>query len=151
MAKFKVPLIILVLLITAFFFIIRPRIGTKTATGPVVSNAPTTVSENQPPQIISTTPDPLEDTIVPASGTIEITFNRPLQNVGEFKSRIESNTDYKVTLSSDRKTAIIGFQKPLELGTTYTLFIEPDTKFDGVGAWGQEKVFHFRTVKYTGV
>jgi hypothetical protein len=37
------------------------------------------------------------------------------------------------------------------LGTTYTIFIGPDSKFDGVGQWGMEKIFHFRTIKYTGV
>ena len=109
------------------------------------------ISETDAPQIVSTNPDPLEDTIVSATQIIEISFNRPLQNSGEFKLRIEPKIDFKIDLSSDRKTAKISFTKPLELGVTYTIFIGPDTKFDGTSNWGQEKIYHFKTVKYTGV
>lgn len=113
--------------------------------------SPSSVQQNEPPKIISTKPDPLEDNIISGSDTVEITFNRPLENVGEFKSRIEPKIDYKVELSGDRKTAKITPLKPWALGTTFTLFIGTETKFDGVGRWGEEKVFHFRTIKYTGV
>lgn len=106
---------------------------------------------NDPPKIVSTKPDPLEDTIISVTDIVEITFNRSLENVGEFKSRIEPKIDYKVELSGDRKTAKIMPAKPYQLGTTYTLFINPDTKFDGVGEWRQDKMFHFRTIRYTGV
>lgn len=107
--------------------------------------------QSDQPQVVSTKPDPLDETIVPAGDPIEITFNRPLQNVPEFKIRFEPKPDYKVELSSDRKTAKIIFIKPLELGTSFTLYIQPDTKFDGVGDWKQDKTYRFRTVKYTGV
>lgn len=110
-----------------------------------------TATQNEPPKIVSTNPDPLEDNIVSSTQTIEITFNRSLENVGEFKLRIEPKTNIKTELSNDRKTARIIPVKPFELGTTYTIFIGPETKFDGVGNWGQEKIFHFRTIKYTGV
>lgn len=112
---------------------------------------PSQVSQNDKPQIISTKPDPLEDNIIPAAGIIEITFNRPLENAGEFKLRIEPTADYKVELSPDRKTAKILTVKPYNLGTTYTLFIGTETKFDGVGRWGEEKIFHFKTIKYSGI
>lgn len=112
---------------------------------------PSQVSQNDKPQIISTKPDPLEDNIISATDTVEITFNRPLENVGEFKVRIEPKTDYKVELSGDRKTAKILTVKPYNLGTTYTLFIGTETKFDGVGRWGEEKVYHFKTIKYSGI
>ena len=82
---------------------------------------------------------------------IEISFNKPLQNVPEFKVRIEPKVDFKVELSSERKTAKITFIKPLDLGAAYTLTINPDTKFDEVGDWGQTKDFHFRTVRYRGI
>lgn len=145
----KKSLIIAVIVLVLAAIFLYKKMGTNVKTSSLPSAAPS--AKNDSPMIVSTQPDPLEDATIPATGQIEITFNRPLQNVGEFKSRIESNTDYKVILSQDRKTAIISWQKPLELGTSFTLFIEPDTKFDGVGAWGQEKVFHFRTIKYTGV
>lgn len=103
------------------------------------------------PKIILTKPDPLDNSVVSSSEIVEITFNRSLENTGEFKVRIEPNINYKIELSGDRKTAKIIPEKPYELGTTYTLFIGPETKFDGVGRWGEEKIFHFRTIKYTGV
>lgn len=108
-------------------------------------------NQNDSPKIISTKPEPLNEAIISTTDTLEITFNRPLENAGEFKSRIEPKIDYKVELSQDRKTAKITFTKPLDLDTTFTLFIGPESKFDGVGRWGQEKVFHFRTIKYRGV
>lgn len=108
-------------------------------------------AQNEPPKIVSTKPDPLEESIVPANEIIEIVFNRPLENVGEFKSRIEPEIKYKTELSGDRRSAKIIPEKPYELGTTFTLFIGPETKFDGVGRWGQERVFHFKTIPYRGV
>ena len=113
------------------------------------SSAP--VAQNESPRIVSTTPDPLDNAIIPASQIIEITFNRSLENVGEFKVKIEPKIDFKLELSQDRKTAKIIPAKPFDLGATYNLSIGPDTKFDGVGAWGQDKNFQFRTIKYTGV
>lgn len=116
-----------------------------------VKSVDSKISEKDSPQIISTKPDPLNETIIPASQVIEITFNRPLENVGEFKVRIEPKADFKLELSNDRKTGKIIPQKPFDLGTSYTLTIGPDTKFDGVGAWGQSVDYHFRTVVYKGV
>ncbi len=107
--------------------------------------------QNESPKIISTKPDPLEENIVSATDAVEITFNRPLENVGEFKVRLEPSIDYKVELSNDRKTAKIKPVKGFLLGTTYTLFIGPETKFDGVGRWGEEKIYHFKTITYRGV
>ncbi|KKQ81574.1 MAG: hypothetical protein UT04_C0069G0001, partial [Candidatus Daviesbacteria bacterium GW2011_GWF2_38_7] len=110
-----------------------------------------TISPSDKPQIISTKPDPLDETIISAAEIIEITFNRPLENVGELKVKIEPNIEYKVELSGDRKTAKIIPVKPYNLGASYTLSIGPDSKFDGVGSWGKDKTYHFRTIKYTGV
>ena len=103
------------------------------------------------PKIISTKPEPLEEAIVSASEVIEIVFNRPLENAGEFKVRIDPKIDFKIELSQDRKTAKIIPVQPYILGQTYTLFIGTETKFDGVGRWGEEKIFHFRTIKYRGI
>lgn len=111
----------------------------------------TQVQQNEKPKIVSTKPEPLENAIISASEVIEITFNRPLENVGEFKVRIDPKVDFKVDLSGNRKTAKIIPAKPYELGTTYTLFIGTETKFDGIGRWGEDKIFHFRTIKYRGV
>ena len=144
--KITIALLILTSLAVIMFMSQKPPESTKTE----VQTKPQ-VSETDSPQIVSTNPDPLEDNIVSATQVIEISFNRPLQNSGEFKLRIEPKIDFKIDLTQDRKTAKISFVKPLELGLTYTIFIGPETKFDGMGNWGQEKIYHFKTVKYTGV
>lgn len=140
--------IVAVIVILVGVFLWKSRTPTIPSASPTPSAS---VSASDKPQIVSTKPDPLEETTVGPSDIIEITFNRPLENVGEFKSRMEPNIEYKVELSGDRKTARIIPTKPYQLGTTFTMFIGPESKFDGVGRWGEEKVYHFRTIKYTGV
>lgn len=108
-------------------------------------------SDNDSPKIVSTKPDPLEEATVPAVDSIEITFNKPLQNPSEFKVRIEPKIDFRIELSSDKKVGKIILEKPLDLGMSYTLYIGRDTKFDGVGEWGMDKEFHFSTVSYKGI
>lgn len=108
-------------------------------------------SQNESPRIISTKPEPLEEAVVSANEVVEITFNRPLENSGEFKLRIDPGIDFKIELSGDRKTAKIIPVEPFELGKTYTIFIGTETKFDGVGRWGEEKIFHIKTIPYKGV
>lgn len=124
-----------------------PTVGISSQSEPTNQKVPADAK----PQIVSTKPEPLEDTIISANEVIEIAFNRPLENVGEFKVRIEPPVEYKLELSGDRKTGKIIPIKPYPLGATFTLFIGPETKFDGVGRWGEEKIFHFRTIRYTGV
>lgn len=151
-SKQKIIAFVVVLGIILLFFLI---LGNNKSTFPISSDnktsLPTQINENDPPAIVSTKPDPLNDGLVTGADAIEITFNRSIENIGEFKNRIEPKIEYKVELINERKTAKITPQKPWPLGTTFTLFINPDTKFDGVGDWGQDKTFHFRTIKYTGV
>lgn len=125
-----------------------PKIINKSQ--PKTDSNPSAV-EDKSARIVSTKPDPIDNNIIGATDTIEITFNKSLENEGEFKLKVEPKIDFKIILSSDRKTAKITHEKPFELGTTYTFFIGTDTKFDGVGAWGQEKIFHLKTIKYRGV
>lgn len=112
--------------------------------------SPPPTSQPDTPRLVSTKPDPLEDTIIPADQIIEITFSHSLENVPELKTKIEPKTDYKVELSGDRKTAKIIPVVPFELGTTYTLFIMTDSKFEKGARLAKELNFHFRTVKYRG-
>lgn len=102
-------------------------------------------------KIISTNPSPLDNTIILPTQTVEITFNYPLQNIGEFKNKIDPKADYKVKLSDDRKTVKISPAKNWGLGTTYTLFILPDTKFDDKGNLNKDFIYHFRTIEYKGI
>lgn len=147
----KQKIIIAATIIGILIAFIILRMNSKPTARQLLTQPVSTPSQNDKPQIVSTNPNPLEDNIISATEIVEITFNRPLENVGEFKVRIEPKIDYKVELSGDRKTARIIPAKPYQLGTTYTLFIGTETKFDGVGRWGEEKIFHFRTIKYTGV
>lgn len=150
--KLSPTIIVIFLLILGIILIFVLKKNTPQQTNQQVNqhHKPTT-NQNDSPKIISTKPDPLENTIISADQIIEITFNRSLENEGEFKNRIDPKIDYKIQLSSDRKTAKIIPQKPYELGTTYTLFILPDSKFDGGGKLDGEKIFHFKTIAYRGV
>ncbi|MBU1032005.1 hypothetical protein KKE03_03760, partial [Patescibacteria group bacterium] len=96
----KKVIIVIIILLTALSVFLLVRCGIlKSDNAPVPSADKinqSIVSPNDKPQIVSTKPDPLEDTIIPATATIEITFNRPLENVGEFKLRMEPKIDYKI-------------------------------------------------------
>lgn len=154
MTKLKIFIIFVIILLVGAVFVTSKKIQItpKPPAQPTdTSESDKNVSATDKPQVVSTKPDPLEESIVAANEIIEITFNRPLENVGEFKSRIEPQISYKTELSGDRRSAKIIPEKPLELGTTFTLFIGPETKFDGVGRWGQERIFHFKTIPYRGI
>lgn len=151
MSFLKNKIIILIIAVLSIALILFLFSSQKSAPQTPAQNTKPSVSTEDKPQIVSTKPDPLENTIITSTQIIEITFNRPLENVGEFKLRMEPKIEYKLELSSDRKTAKIIPVKPYTLGSTYTIFIGPETKFDGVGRWGEEKIYHYRTIKYTGV
>lgn len=108
-------------------------------------------NENSSPSIISTKPNPLEEAIISAYEIIEITFNTPLENEPEFRRRFDPQVEHKVELSADKKVVRFIPQKPYELGTTYTLFISGETKFEGGKRLDGEKIYHFSTIKYRGV
>src|SRR5260221_6155349 len=103
----KISIFILILLAAISFWYFTQK---KEDTKPTSSQKQT--SQTDSPHVISTKPDPLEDNIVGASDPVEITFNRSIENTGEFKLKIEPKIDFSVTLSSDRKTATISFLKP---------------------------------------
>jgi len=145
----KIFLSLVFILVAAGVFFWNQKKAEKTTEQPIKQQSVSQQTDS--PKIVYTKPDPLENNIVGASDIIEITFNRPLENEGQFKVRIEPKVEFKIELTNNRKTARIIFPKSLQLGSSYTLFIDPDTKFDGVGNWGQDKIFHFHTVTYKGV
>lgn len=136
----KISIFILVLIVVGIFWFFTRK---KEPTQPT--------SQDNTPKIISTKPEPLENAVVSATEVVELTFNRPLENIGEFKFRIDPKAEIKIELSPDRKTAKIIPQTPYELGVTYTIFIGPDSKFDGAGNWGKEAIYHFQTIKFRGI
>lgn len=109
------------------------------------------VQQIDKPVVASTVPSPLEEAIIVPTQVIEITFNLPLENAGEFKNRLEPKSDYTVKLSDDRKTAKIIPNPLFALGTTFTLFILTDSKFDGGKRLDHELIYHFKTLEYKGV
>lgn len=143
--KILLSLVLPVILVTAFL------LYQNVYNGGNARPKPSTNETNQEPKIISTKPEPLENAVVSATETVEITFNRPLENIGEFKFRIDPKAEIKIELSPDRKTAKIIPQTPYGLGVTYTIFIGPESKFDGVGNWGKEAIYHFQTIKFRGI
>src|SRR3989338_264655 len=115
--KILVALILITGAVFSYFYFFDKSAPVKTES-PKASTQPT---QNDKPQIISTKPDPLDNIIIPADQIIEISFNRPLQNAPEFRIKFEPKIEFKVELSSDRKTAKIIPIKPYELGSSYTL------------------------------
>jgi hypothetical protein len=111
------------------------------------------------PEVVSSNPQFKEDPIVILPNqTIEITFNIPFENTGEVKNRLDPQAELKVELSEDRKTVKFTPVKPLKLGTTYTLSILPDSKFNTNPGKNETKVvldhnfdFHFKTLEYRGI
>lgn len=156
--KRKIIWIILVigaLLILIFQRGLYSRSDLTNNTAPDAKSSVPAQSSNQEIKIISTNPDPLEEAVILPTQTIEITFNIPLENKGEFKNKIEPLlnplSDYEIKLSDDRKTAKIIPTIPFKLGTTFTLFILPASKFDGKRQLGKEIIYHFKTIEYRGI
>lgn len=150
----KKPILVFIVIVLVIFFLLKAgsfKFGQKGLTQPASTSQSTPVSENEKPQIVSTSPDPLDKAIISSDQQIEITFNRGLENEGELKLRFEPEIKYKITLSQERKVAKITPEEPYELGVGYTMFITGDSKFTGYGSWGEEKSFHFQTIRYRGI
>lgn len=148
----KVLIITLIVVIAGFIFVGLKFIKSKPNNAPQDHAASQTTPDlsDKKANLISTNPDFSNDPIIEASQKIEITFDKPLENSGELKMKIDPKPDYKVELSSDRKTAQIKPVKPYELGLEYSISISPESKFDNGARLSEGKNFHFRTVKYRG-
>lgn len=110
--------------------------------------------KNSPdPEFLFTKPEGLEkDTkmILPTQ-TIEIVFNQPIENIGEFKHKLEPKVKYQAKLSDDKKTVILKPEDSFPVGTEFTLFVQGDTKFDGKKTFGKEVQIHFKTLQFKGI
>lgn len=136
----------------ALIFIFKEGLYSK----PVTQNTDSKIeernqSQDTEPRVVSTNPENLDGLTILADQTIEITFNLPLENKGEFKYRIDPEAEVEIKLSDDRKTAKIIPLKSFSLGTSFTLTIKPDTKFDGKKQLNRDIIYHFKTVSYKGV
>lgn len=102
--------------------------------------------------ITSTSPDPLEGAVIMPSQIIEIKFNKII-SVSEFKHKFDPELEHEV-LSEDEKSGTvfkIKFNKPLDLGSGYTLYVLPDTNGVDKKTLGKDVIYHFSTIKYKGV
>lgn len=116
---------------------------------------PTTPSPSDQLQIISTKPSPLDEVTILPTDSIEITLNKPVV-VSELKHRFDPDIEHEVKVikginNSYGQTFRIIFKKPLPLGSGFTLFILKETHTEEKQLIDKEYIFHFKTIKYSGV
>jgi hypothetical protein len=157
----KQKIILLILMVGAALIYISqqglyPPLSSTQSQDPIPTQVPT-----DRPVVVSTVPPGLnseESITVSPTQTLEITFNMPLENVGEFKNKIEPSAEYKVELSGDRKTAKIIPATPWKLGSSYMLTITPDTKFNNnpgqqasTNRLNGDINLRFKSIEYRGI
>lgn len=148
----KQKIIAAVLIIGSFLILVFQRGIYKPISTANPTSSPKAEINQDKPVIVSTKPENLDNAIILPTQIIEITFNMPLENRGEFKNKLDPKLDYEIELSDDRKTARIIPKTTFSLGTTYTLFIySNETKFDGGKKLDHDYTYHFKTIEYKGV
>ncbi len=116
---------------------------------PLPEDASLTASQDV--KALSTKPENLENSVILPTQQIDVSFNTPIENTGEFKHKIEPNVNHTLKLSADRKTISILPEPSFQVGFSYTLFIQADTKFDGGKRLNDAIQYHFRTIEYKGI
>lgn len=105
---------------------------------------------DEKPRLLSTKPE--NHGVISPTESIELTFNKPIENAGELKFKIDPTADVKVVLSDDRKTAKFVPNTPYLLGQSYRILIFNDfTKFDNKERLDSGIEFDFNTIPYNGV
>lgn len=149
-AKQKIIALILALGAALIFIFQQGLYGKPSSpTGPKTEKV-----QSEEPQVVSTSPNPLQNGVILPTQTVEITFNQPVENLGELKYKIDPQPEgFTIELSSDRKTVKIIPTKPFRLGTFYSFFIEAGesgTKFDGNKRLKENINFSFKTIDFKG-
>lgn len=147
----KLLIFTVIVLVGAVFIWNGPN--SKKSNPPPSQKATAPATQTDTPQLVATKPDPLDEAIIVPGQTVELTFNLAIENIGEFKHRLEPlTTKYQAKLSDDRKSVIITPSSgAFPVGTTFTLFVSPETKFDGGKRMNNELIIHFKTVDFRGV
>lgn len=142
--------------IVGILLILLARVGLSSPSN--VPKLPSAQSQAEPKstqsdkvEILTTSPDPLNESTVTPTQTIQITFSQPAQNVPELKVRIEPVIDLNLQLSDDRKTLKISPKQSFGLQQGYSITIPADAKFDGGRTLGTDLLFHFKTISYSGI
>lgn len=148
----KQKIIALIIMIGTILILIFQRgFSGSTAVEKVPIEAQQVKAQTDKPELISTNPVSLNESIIWAQQPIEFNFNLSLENAPEFKFKIEPNYENKTELLNDKKTIRITPTKPLPLGTTFTLTVLKDTKFENKKFMDKDYTFHFKTIEYKGV
>ena len=142
--KKNIIIIIITIIIVILGFVLRQN-----------PNKPTSLPQKEELKIISTNPNPLENTTILPTGTIEISFNKPIV-VSEFKHKFDPELEHEVEIINGINNSLghtfkISFKKPLKLGSGYTLFILPNTHTEDGLKLDKEIIYHFKTIEYRGV
>lgn len=106
-------------------------------------------------QLLSTNPKPLDGATILPTQVLEFTFSQPVSKT-EFKHHFDPEVDHQVEVVEPSGSWIgtklrITFKKPLQLGSGYTLFVESSTHSEDQQSLGQDYIYHFSTIKYTGI
>lgn len=125
--------------------------GLVPKSSPETKDTPSAETKSEHAVLLTTNPSPFNNSIILPTQSLEFTFSDPLENPGEFKVRLEPQAEVKISLSDDKKTAKITPKKSFDLGQSYTLFIQNDSKFEGGKKLDQNLQFGFRTIEYNGV
>lgn len=115
---------------------------------PILSQ--TNLTEEKQIKVVSTNPSPLEEGVILPNQTIEITFNKPMVNDNSLIS-FDPKVDFTLEQNSDHKTLKISPKISSSLGKSFTLIIKSGYRSDTGEKLDHDEVFHFKTVKYTGV
>lgn len=136
---------------TVLILIFQGGFYPKTSANLEKSSEKAVAAQTNNPEIISTSPSSLDSAVLWGAESIEITFNTPLENVPELKYKFEPQSELKVELINNKKTAKFTPVKPLPFGVGFTLTIQGESKFDGKKTLGKEYTYHFRTIEYKGI
>lgn len=144
--KAVIPIIVIVILLGGFL------LWKGSESSPQLSPVQSTTDTNL--TIISTNPASLDGATISPSQPIEVTFSKPI-SISDFKYKLEPDIDHDVAATGQSgsfgQTFRITFKKPLELGATFTLTINSDTKVSDKEKLDKEYNYHVQTISYKGV
>ena len=119
-----------------------------------VTSITTPPTQTEQFKLISTNPNPLNESTILPTQDIELTFNKEVVR-SEIKYKIDPEVLHKIEVINGKNDSTgtnfrIVFTKPLELGSGYTLFIYFNTHTNKINL-DKEYIFHFSTIKYRGI
>lgn len=122
----------------------------KNTSQPIKTSSQIPTQETSGVKVISTNPNPLENSVISPTQNIELSFNKPMVQDNS-RLIIEPKASYNTQLSSDHKTLKIIPSKSFDLGKDYTLTIKSGYGSDTGEKTDSDIIFHFKTISYNGV